>query len=1060
MRRLTIATLAILLLSFLSFVELSGATSGEFLRVMEQAKTVLVKGKVLDSAGEPLPGAAVMLEGSVSVGTVTDLDGQFSLTVPTDGVLVVSCISFRTERVPVGGRASITVTLQDDAELLQEVVVVGYGTQRKESVVGAISQVQGESLVEGGISNITSAIGGKLSGVTTLQTSGQPGQNDAEIIIRGVSSFSNSAPLVLVDGVERDFATIDPNEVANISVLKDASATAVFGAKGANGVIIVTTKSGNEGKPKMDFSYSSGFASPINTPRHVDSYTTMSLLNTAMMNDQLFSSMTSQRALEEYRSPSSRLNSLRYPDVDWFSEMTRAFAPTMNANFNISGGTGFVRYFASVGYTYEGSVFKGYNDGKVNSEYKYSRINFRTNLDFDVTKSTLVSIKLGGNVGIKNKPQPQDGDEGMWKYIFGSSTAKFPMYYPAWVLEEIPDANYPGERGDRLLREADQTTGNPYYQLMKGSFIELTDTKVFSDLIAKQKLDFITEGLSVSAKVSLSTYYKYSTLRTEYNRPSWYLDFTKIDAGLNPWTRTGDDGFYFVANPMYTTAENALQGGYYLDLYYDASINYDRTFGGRHTVTGLFLFNRQEQDKGSDFPYYNEALVGRLTYDYRHRYLVELNMGYTGSERFAPSNRFGFFPSGALGWVVSEEKFFQPLKPWFSKLKIRYSDGLVGSDYANNRWLYISEYSKDANGYIIEDKGANQTVQWEQARKRDLGFELAFFNSDLTLNVDLFDEHRTKMLISVDNNTPMWVGNTSKELNKGEIKKHGIEIDLNYSRKLTKDLRISAGGNFSFNENRILYADDAPFALSHQRKIGTPLGAQLSGAYLGGSGYLESVDDIHTSILPVSVSDVVVGDYKFVDFTADGTINKDDLARMEGSLYPPISYAFNIGAKWKGFDLNILFQGYAKKWVIYDQMYQWEFYKGNYRTHLSSLDYWTPGHPEGTHAAVHYSASSFANLSWSGYNESATTGGYNAKMMGQSWRRADYLRLKEVSLSYTLDGKKLKNFLGVKSLKAYVTGNNLLTFTDLLEGDPESKYLVWGDYPHMRTIKIGLQIGF
>ncbi len=1033
--------------------------------VVTFAQATTVTGVVRDGAGEPLIGATVIISGSNLQDkeggvAITDLDGQFSLSAPEGAVLEISCLGFSPAKEKVDGRTHYVIVLREDAQVLEDVVVVGYGQQRKESVVGAISQVKGSALVDSGLSNITEAMSGKLSGVTTLQSSGQPGENDAEILIRGVSSFNNSSPLVLVDGVERDFSSIDPNEVSNISVLKDASATAVFGAKGANGVIIVTTKSGQEGKPKMDFSYSSGFSMPINIPKHIDSYTTMSLLNTAMMNDQLFSSMLSQEVLEEYRNPSSELNRMRYPDVDWFKEMTRPFASTINANFNISGGTGFVRYFTSVGYTYEGSLFKGYNDGKVNSEYTYSRINFRTNLDFDVTPSTLVSIKLGGNLGIKNKPQTQDGDEGMWKYIFGSSSAKFPMYYPAWVLAAVPDANYPADSGDRLISEADQTTGNPYYQIMKGSFIQLTDTKVFSDLIARQKLDFITRGLSVQAKVSLSTYYKYSTLRTEYSRPSWFLDFTRLDAGENPWRRTGDNGAWFVPNPMYTTAENALQGGYYLDLYYDVSINYDRTFADAHNVTALFLFNRQEQDKGSDFPYYNEALVARATYDYKHKYLVEFNMGYTGSERFAPQNRFGFFPSGAIGYVVSEEKFFSVLKPWMSKFKIRYSDGLVGSDYANNRWLYISEYSKDDNGAIIEGKGANQFVQWEQARKRDLGIELGFFNNDLSINVDLFDEHRNKMLISVDNNTPIWVGNTSKELNKGEIKKHGIEVELNYSKQITSDLRLFVGGNFSFNENRILYSDDAPFALSHQRKVGTPLGAQLSGAYLVGGGYMTSVDDIHSNFLPGSVSDVVVGDYKFLDYTSDGLIDKEDLTRMEGSLYPPYAYAFHLGGKWKGLEWNILFQGYAGKWVIYDQMYQWEFYKGNYRTHLASLDYWSPAHTNGTHAAVHYSASSFVNLSWSGYNESATTGGYNAKMMGQSWRKSDYLRLKEVYLSYTFDSKKLKNFLGLSALKLYVTGNNLLTFCDLPEGDPESRYLVWGDYPHMRTIKIGLQLGF
>ena len=1019
---------------------------------------ITVTGTVSDNIG-PIPGVGIMVEKTTD-GTVTDLDGQYSIQARVGDVLVFTCIGYADVRMVVTKQTSVlNVTLSEDSQLLDEVVVVGYGTQRKESVVGAITTVKGETLVNSGNSNITSAISGKLSGVVTIQTSGQPGQNDAEILVRGVSSFNGNSPLVLVDGVERDFASIDPNEVADISVLKDASATAVFGAKGANGVIIVVTKNGQEGKPKMDLSYSSGFSNPINMARHVDAYTTMSTMNVAMMNDQNFTGLTSAAKLQEYRNPSTRLNSLRYPDVDWLRELTDPFSLTQNANFNIQGGTRFVKYFASVGYVHEGSIFKSFNDGKVDSSYSYDRVNFRTNLDFNVTRSTVVSFKLGGNMGIKNKPVPTDGDEGMWKYIFGSSSAKYPMYYPSWVLEEVPDLDYPDASGVRLMSEADQTTGNPYYQLMKGSFVQQSDTKIFSDIIAKQNLDFITKGLSVQAKVSLSTYYKYNTLTTQYNRPSWKLNFDRIDTSLNPWDRTGTDGFYYVQPPLYTTADNTLQGGYYLDLYYDASVNYARNWG-KHNVTGMFLFNRQEQDKGSDFPYYNEALVGRATYDYGHKYLVEFNMGYTGSERFSPENRFGFFPSGALGWVVSEEKFFQSLKPVFSKLKIRFSEGLVGSDYANNRWLYISEYSKDSNGYIVEDKGANLFVQWEEALKRDLGIEMGFLNGDLTLNVDLFDEHRSKMLISVNNNTPIWVGNSSKELNKGEIKKHGIEIEADYNKRVSSNFRYHIGGNFSFNENRILAYDDAPFSLEHQKRVGTPLGSQTSGAYLIDGEYLTSVDDIHSNFLPVNVNNVVVGDYKFLDYTADGIIDKDDLTRMAGSLYPPIAYALKGGFRWKGMDVNILFQGYAGKYVNFDQMYEWEYYKGNFRLHSSSVDYWSPANTDGTHATVHYSTSSFANMAWSGYNESSTTGGYNAKLIGHSWRNADFLRLKELSVGYTWMTPKVKQLMGVEAIKLYVTANNLLTFTGLLEGDPEQKYLVWGEYPQMRTVKMGLQLTF
>ncbi len=1019
-----------------------------------------VTGTVVDGSGAPVIGAGVVLEGAKNSGTVTDIDGTFSLKVPEKGRLVISCVGFETLYVPLSAsRSSYSIVLHEDSILLDDVVVVGYGVQKKESVVGAISQVGGETLVNSGLSNITNAMAGKLSGVTTLQSSGQPGQDDAEIIIRGVSSFNNSSPLVLVDGIERDFASIDPNEVENISVLKDASATAVFGAKGANGVIIVTTKSGKEGRPKMDITVSQGFASPINTPEHIDSYTTMSLLNVARMNEQQFEALSSQEVLEEYRNPSSALNALRYPDVDWLKEMTRPFASTTNANFNISGGTRFVKYFASVGYTNEGSIFRSFRDDKVDSGYKYNRFNFRTNVDFNVTRSTKVSFKLGGNVGIKNKPQPQGGDDEMWLAVFGASTAKYPMYYPSWVLKEVPDTDYPDASEDRLLSEADQSTYNPYYQMMKGSFIQLTDTKLFSDIIVNQKLDFITRGLSVQAKVSLSSYYKYTTLNTEYNRPSYVLDFSKIGTSENPWRRTGDDGYAYTEPPMYTNAGNELQGGYYMDLYYDFSVNYDRTFGN-HGVTGLFLFNRQEQAKGTSFPYYNEALVARATYDYAHKYLVEFNMGYTGSERFAPGNRFGFFPSGAVGWVMSQEKFMEPLKPWLSKLKFRFSMGLVGNDYANNRWLYISEYSKDSSGHIVEDKSANLSAQWEQAFKKDLGIEMGFFGNDLTLNIDLFDEYRDKMLISVDNNTPIWLGTSSKELNKGAIKKHGIEVEANYSHRFGRDWTFSVGGNFSYSDNRVVYADDAPFSLEHQRAAGAPIGTPTGGLYLADSGFLTSVDDIHSSFLPVTMDKVIIGDYKFIDYTADGVIDSDDKGRIRGSVYPPVSFAFNTGFSWKGLEFRMLLHGYAGKWVNYNQIYEYEFFKGNYSIHKSSLDYWSPANPSGNHAALHYTASQIPNLQWTGYAETIDGGGYGAKIEGKSWRRSDYVRLKEVTLSYTWNGRNFTRRTGMQAIRAYVTGNNLLTFTDLLEGDPESKNLVWGSYPYMRTVRIGLQLTF
>lgn len=1013
-----------------------------------------ISGVVTDNTGAPVIGANLVLVGAKNTGTMTDIDGRFTINVPETGRLEISCLGFETVYLTLdASKDQYRVVMQESATLLDDVVVVGYGVQKKESVVGAISQVQGETLVNSGVSNITNALSGKLSGVTTIQSSGQPGADDAEIVIRGVSSFGNNSPLVLVDGVERDFASIDPDEVDNISVLKDASATAVFGAKGANGVIIVTTKTGSEGKPKMKISVQQGFAMPINLPQHVDSYTTMSLLNVALMNDQEFDGLSSQAVLNEYRSPSSPLNAIRYPDVDWVSELTKSFAPTTNANFNISGGTKFVKYFASVGYTNQGSLFKNLSDDKVNTGFSYHRLNFRSNVDFNFTKSTKLSFKLGGNVGVRSGTTlVENYPDKAWKSMFSSSTSRFPLYYPAWVLSEIPDLDYPDANEDRLVKSNDQNSFNPYSMMMSGSSKQYTDTKVFSDIILNQKLDFITEGLSVQGKVSLSTYYKYATLNTypSSDRPEFQIDYNKLGTGLNPWDRSSASGYVDDEVTLVTSAPNSLQSNFYMDLYYDLSLNYNRTFGD-HNVTGLFLFNRQEQMKGSDFPYYNEALVARATYDYAHRYLVEFNMGYTGSERFAPKNRFGFFPSGALGWVMSEEKFMQPLKPWLSKLKFRFSMGLVGSDYADNRWLYISNYVLDTAGYIREDSSANLSAQWEQALKKDLGVEMGFFNNDLVLTVDLFDEYRDKMLITVKNNTPLWLGIDSKELNKGAIKKHGIEIEANYRKKFGQDWTFNVGGNFSFTENRVVYADDAPYALDHQRSIGAPIGTATTGTYLIDGGYLVSIDDIHSSFLPVTMDRLVVGDYKYLDLTADGKINQDDAGLIRGSYYPPISFAFNTGFSWKGLEFSVLFQGYAGKYTQYGGGYEIPFIEKNYVTHKSGLDCWSPSNPTGNHSAAHFSKNT-DNTNWISPN--------TLLIEGRTWRRSDYVRLKEASLSYTWSGREFRRKTGMQGIKLYVTGNNLLTFTGLLEGDPESKVLTDGAYPHMRTVKLGLQFTF
>ena len=1018
----------------------------------EPQEGIVLSGQVKDSKGEPLPGVNVMAIGS-RIGVSTDLDGNFSITVPDrTAVLRFSCIGFVTQDVPVANNRVVNLVLLEDNELLKDVVVVGYGTQRKETLVGAVSQIDSKAMEQSGVTNVTNAIAGKLSGVLTMQQTGEPGNNDAEIIIRGLSSWNGSSPLALVDGVERDFRGLDPNEIESFSVLKDASATAVFGARGADGVIIVTTKKGREGKPKLSASASYGIVRATRIPDHIDSYTTMSMLNVARMNEQQFTELIPQSVLEEYKNPSSRLNELRYPDVDWFRLLTKKFAPSSNANINVSGGTKSVKYFASIGYSGESSLFDGLKEDYVDSRFSNHRFNYRTNLDFNLTSSTTLSFYIGGEVGIKN--QPTIGN--IWWTLYSTSPARFPAYYPAWLLEEYPDPNYPNDSGIRYTEAIGEYLDNPYTVFHQRAFNRYLETKLFTDLLLKQELDFLLKGLSVQAKVSLSTYYNNlsKTVATSNNYPSYQFDFEKALAGDNPWFRTGQSDAVYKQAPLQVSI-GGLQSGYYSDLYYEFSSNYANHFGN-HNITALALINFQKKSTGTTFPYYNEGVVGRITYNYSHKYLAEVNVGYTGSERFAPSNRFGFFPSGAIGYVLSEEPFFKRAFPWISKFKIRYSDGLVGSDKAANRWLYISDFFKDSNGYIREDKAANSHAQWEEARKQDLGIEMGFFGDKLRFGLDLFKEHRSKMLLSPQS-TPMMLGIQFKELNLGELKKHGFEVELEHRNTLTSGFSYHLKGLFGFNENRIVFKDDPPYAPDYQKIEGKPLGAQTSGVQLAGSGYYTSIDDIHILSNPMAITGLNVGDYAYIDYNADGTVSTLDAYPIEGSLYPPITYSFSGGFIYKNFEFSFLFQGNHGKYAEFNQNFEAEFTKGNYEVHASQLDYWTPTNQDANHSTLHFPGTGYIrNLAWLPAVEAT---GYSTIIEGRFWRKSDYLKLKEVYAAYTFT-PSWKKLAGISAITFYVTGNNLYTFTNLIEGDPERKDFSKGFYPQLAEVKAGLKLSF
>ena len=1047
LRRLTAA---VLLLLFAVTAEPAAAGEQDS---GKQQPTIQAKGRVVDTNGIAIAGAAVTVKGGSAGGTISDAQGAFTLRVRKGDVLHVSFLGFQAREIAVTDASPLTIRLAEETHQVEDVVVVGYGVQKKESVLGAISQVNNEQLVNSGTTNITNAIAGKLSGVTTIQTGGQPGNNDANIFIRGVSSWNGSTPLVLVDGVERSFADIDPNEVASLSVLKDASATAVFGAKGANGVIIVTTRTGSTGKPKMNISLSYGLDFPTMIPDHIGSAQTAELLNVALKNAQSYGSMIPRSEIEEYARPSSRINSIRYPDNDWFDIAMRRCAQTINANYNVSGGSQRVKYFLSLGYSHEGSIFKDFSEWS-NANFRYDRINYRSNLDFDVTRSTKLSVKVGGVLGIKDTPTDKTVS-GMFNMMYSASPMMYPAYYPAWVLEEIPDTDYPDASGGRLSSPRTAYFGNIRTSLSTGEFEQTTDNKLYTDINFEQKLDFITKGLSVKANVSLSTYYSRISQTATNSNPTFYIDWNRYDAGDgNPWIYSAASEHVYENTP-YAVTRGAMQNNYYVTFYWEGALNYNRTFGD-HTVTALALFNQRENVKDTAFPYHSQGVVGRVTYDYKHKYLFECNLGYTGSEQFSPENRYGFFPSVAIGWVPSQERFWKEAMPWWSKMKIRYSDGLVGSD-SGSRWLYFSDYVKGGDSYIYEGAAANAVAQWEEARKRDLGIEMGWLNNRLTLNLDLFDEKRTNMLVKP--NVTMLVGTSYKEVNRGSMKKHGIDIELGWADKTPTGFGYNLTAMVSLNENRITNYEDAPYAPEYQKTAGKPYKGQTDGVSIVDSGYFESIDDIHN--YPAYTTDwnfVNVGAYKYLDYSADGRLSVEDLHAIAGSQYPPVVCSFRAGFDYKGFEFSMLWYANLGKWVEYNKSWEIEFNKGDYRITHSQLDYWRPDNRDANHATLVYGGTSGHPM----YMWAGGSGDAGAKMMleGRTWRKADYLSLREVYLAYTFNAKRLRQKVGFRSLSLYLTANNLLTFTPLIEGDPASTTFTTGFYPQMTSLKLGVKIGF
>lgn len=1012
--------------------------------------TRTIRGTVVDQDQNPVENANVVVMGS-SIVVSTDVNGAFTLLqVPQNAkTIVVSKIGHSRTEVTIGNQDQFRISITNESIEIEETIVVGYGTQKKESLVGAIAQTSGEVLERtGGVTNLGMALTGNLPGLVTSSSSGMPGGEDPQILIRAQTSWNNSSPLILVDGVERSMSAIDIGSVESISVLKDASATAVFGVKGANGVILITTKQGRSGKATIRGRVNSTAKVASRLPAKYDAYDALSLRNRVIENeiivDQIgWGNIRPEEILLKYRYPANAEEWDRYPNVDWEDELFRSHAMSYGANANVSGGTDFVTYFGSVDYVKEGDLFKSFENNRgYTTNYGYNRVNVRSNLDFNLTSTTKFSTKLFGSNGVRQFPwnSAAQTDNAFWASAYRSS----------------PDAMRPiysdGTWGWYALRNAD--VPNSVYNLAVSGLEKRTNTQLTTDFIITQDLSMVTKGLSLRANYSLdNTFVEHERgINDLYNGPP--RKWINPETGLITWEAQvdGSTQLDYSDRIRWTTASGALdKGATYRRINYSAQLNYNRQFD-KHDVGLMGLFLREKFATGSMFPRYREDWVFRTTYAYDSRYLFEANGAYNGSEMFGPDYRFDFFPSLSAGWVISNEKFMQSL-PFINTLKVRASWGKIGDDNVNGRWLYRDQWAFGGNAqmgspiqntpftfYRITDLG-NPNIFWENVEKRNLGIDYSFLNGMLSGSVDFFRDLRTDIIIDGNGRAiPSYFGQTAAKANLGSVRGQGYELELNFNHRFASGLRLWANTNMTHAVNEVLFRDDPELLPVYRKQAGWQLGQHRTHI---DHGYLASWDDIYGSTERTSNNHLKLpGDYNIIDFNGDGIIDLFDSAPYGYSGSPHNTYNASIGAEWKGLSLFLQFYGVNNVSRTVD-FPTFNTYSGSNVAFVEG-SYWTKENGGGDIPLPRWGTlSPFAG--------NGTRYLYDGS----------YVRLKNAEVAYTLSGQ-IVNRLGINACRIYVNGNNLLLWTKMPD-DRESNFAAsagGGAYPTVRRFNLGLDITF
>ena len=998
-------------------------------------------GRVLDETKAGVPGATVIVKGSTR-GVITGNDGTFSIDVKPTDVIEISYLGYETQSIPVGTKTNIVTELVRKVSELEAVTVVAYGKQRKESIIGAINTIDaGELEVASG--SLSSNLAGKLAGIVVMQRTGEPGSS-AEFWIRGQSTFgAKTTPLVLVDGIERDMDFVDADDIATFSILKDATATALYGVRGANGIILITTKRGTEmTAPQIRVKAEFGITQPVQLPELANASQWIDYYNELYRDSGSTEMPISDYARQMYLS--GRDPDL-YPNVDWVNTIFKDLAMTGRVHASVTGGSPKIRYYVSASYYTEGGMFNVADNDRYNAQMNFNKYSFRSNIDMSLTKTTTLSLEIGANMTDAHQPRPITSSynfQSQASELFSACYQQDPITTPVRVPLGY---NEFGEMQWGWGAPLSTSVGNPAERLFGSGYNKTYRTSVMSQIILKQNLDFLTKGLDFTASfsydvntVSIQSRGKYSSL--------YAVNGVDDETGLYSLVpkREGDEFLGYIYS---NTGDRADE--------FKAQFNYERVFNERHRVGAMAMYYQRSFNNlaaGSSIlalPYRKQGLAFRATYSYDDRYFIEYNMGYNGSENFKSGERFGVFPAGAIGYLISNEPFWKV--KWINHLKIRGSIGLVGSDVlAAGRFAYLSTWESGLGGHYF---GPNATwsagigeaqegvlgLTWEKGLKKDLGLELKMFDSMVSIDLDYFHEKRWDILIQ-RSSVPGIAGLNQQPLaNMGRMTNHGFEATAEFNHHIGK-VNYRIYGNFSFARNKITEKDEAPTDPWRMR-TGHPLNQQFGLIALG---LFEDQDEIDLSP-EQKFGTVRPGDVKYLDYNGDGVVDAHDEVAIGYSRVPEINYGFGLQINWKGLDFGAFFRGQAHvSYSLGGSFFPFANGVGKGNLFAKAMDRWSEENPNPNAFYPRLSASASAN------NQKAST---------RTIYDGSLLRLSDLEVGYTFRGKHLKSW-GCQSLRVYFVGSNLLLFSPWDMWDPESGSTNGSNYPLARKFNLGVRISF